>query len=185
MSDDASVAAGGTRDLPDAAIAADQELLADVAAWVSRGEVVVENGSGAYFSAIERVFPIGVDRVDWTRVRGALSHDVMPRGLPEYPYAYRLEMLAHAKPVLVDWFAANSIRDCDDVVAVGDNSHLALHMRIATLLECYPALFCTFQHYYVVPAGVEWCLTYTLEETLYFGWAANATRTGEFDAAER
>jgi hypothetical protein len=162
---------GDFASLPDAAIDADKEFLAELAPWVSNGRISVEKGSESYFSLIESKYPIGVNRIDWSRIRNSLFHEVVPFDLPSYSLEYRLDKLTHLRPVLLDWFLKNAIRLDKDVIVVGDNSNVALHMSLNTVLDCYKVLFTSSQHMYVLPPTGDWCLHYTLEDTLNFGWA--------------
>ena len=140
--------------------------------------ISVEANSNSYFSLIESKFPIGFNRIDWSHVRNALFYEVMPFDLPEYPLDYRLNKLEEVRGTIADWFRLNSIQLNDRIIAVGDVSNVALHMSVATFFECYPILFTSSQHIYLLSADAEWCLHYTIEDTLNFGLAKSATAVG-------
>jgi len=46
-----------------------------------------------------------------------------------------------------------------------------LAMSIATLSECSGILFSYPQHAYVIPPDASWCVSVTMEDELWFGWA--------------
>ena len=66
----------------------------------------------------------------------------------------------------------------EKIVWIGDGCDLRLAMKKETFLDCYPILFASPQHSYVLPLSCDWCLNYTMEGHLYFGYSANSMKTG-------
>lgn len=53
------------------------DLLAELASWIRNEEIVVTRESQSFFDLMEKRYPIGFHRIDWSRVPGHFYMDVL------------------------------------------------------------------------------------------------------------
>lgn len=148
--------------------------------WLDTGQITIDTNIDMYFNQLGR-YPIGLNRIDWRGVRDHLVYDVLlPTGGSMTAHEHE-KKLAECRGILCDWLKSNSIGLQEQIIWLGDDCNVALHMTIDTLLESYTKLFSWPQHHYVLPPSVEWCLNYTIEGQLYFGKAENVIIQGCVD----
>lgn len=159
--------------------AADLRLLESIKANVLESSINIKEGNQKFFDLLETRFPIGFNRIDWSTVQPHKSIDLLSS---QDRQVVRIEdelvALHNLREKLIKWFISEQISENEIVVGIGDSSDICLETTLSVFFECYPQLFTSGQHYYVMPHTCDWCLNYTLEGVLYFGWSANSLTTG-------
>jgi len=115
-----------------------------------------------FFERIINSFPLGFHRIDWDR----LTHMEI---LIKQSYPNNKEEIEKS----VKWiFFKEKIKDETDVIICFDGyTKGALLMPVKTFVEHCSEILTTTQHSYVIPSIGNWCLNYTMEDYLYFGYA--------------
>jgi hypothetical protein len=118
--------------------------------------------SDEYFEKIIKRFPITANRIDW---------DLIPHRaeLIGKNYANKNEKIsAFLKDLCLseNWDLSQDIFICFDGYTQG-----ALSMKLKLLLENAYEIFSLPQHTYVIPENCAWCINYSFEDILYFGYS--------------
>ncbi|QQL50730.1 hypothetical protein [Mucilaginibacter ginkgonis] len=122
--------------------------------------ILAYESSEKWFSLLDRKYPIGLNRIDWSKVddiQESLSSDTV-EGLEKVP-----EFLAEIA------LKENLAYDAEVVVfgdGVMDNAYT---LTFAEFAKHYRLFFELPQHTYVWFKGIEKLLNYTFEDDLFFG----------------
>jgi len=162
--------------LADAAPQHRKEWLEELGPWIGSGAIEVDNESDGYCTLIETHYPIGVNRIDWSRVRNHEAIDVISNGQRSWDQCRNA--LKRFEPTIRTWLQQQSALGEQAVIVVGDGADVVLRMSPETFLACYAITLVSGQHVYVFPASGAWCLNYTLEDQLFFGLATDAESVG-------
>jgi len=155
-----------------------QEMIEELEAWVSSGDIEVERSNEAYFSLIEDKYPISVHRIDWSKV--SKHREMLFRFSFTEPIHSDVlrERLADFRGTLSLWLKGLGVLPDDVVVFVGDGTEIATKMTVRVFLDCFPIILEQPQHGYLLPVDGRWCLNYTMESELFLGESSNASATG-------
>ena len=153
-----------------------EEILHDLSVWILKGDIDANRENQSLFDLIETKYPIGLNRIDWEYVDGHKFEDVLRITAGQtILFSEQINKLGSIRNHLKN-LVSNSINE--KIVWIGDGCDLRLSMKKETFLDCYPILFSSPQHSYVLPLSFDWCLNYTMEGHLYFGYSANSIQTG-------
>jgi len=128
---------------------------------LNEGEVQYLENSDSIFQKIVDNYPIQSHRIDWDMI----PHTEVYIG-KKYPDS--IEDLDKAIQQIVDMEKINpktKVFICFDGYTSG-----ALSMSVALFLKFASEILTFPQHTYVLPEGENWCLNYTMEHYLYFGY---------------
>jgi len=59
----------------------------------------------------------------------------------------------------------------EPVLWLGDDVNYCLQMTGEVFLRCWERILCWPMHHYLVPLNLSWCLNFTMESDLYFGYS--------------
>lgn len=135
---------------------------------VANGEMKYETDSATYFDLLSKKFPVTYSRIDWTKVPDKESISVFQdKQLGMFDMKHHLEESMH--------FIQNlepQIAKVDTIILIGDNAVVgAYSMDFITLKKYFPYICMLSQHTYIIPTDAHWCLNYTMEDDLHFGFA--------------
>lgn len=140
------------------------EILAELSDYLSADRMKRVDDGGRYAQAISKAFPTGINRIDWSKVPGAISTSITTGKVPE---ARRQQL----QQFLRDALLSVGVGESETIIWVGDSTEFVLEMSVATLSESIGILCSYPQHAYVIPSDARWCLNYTIEGEIYFGCA--------------
>lgn len=144
----------------------DDDILESVDAELKAGLVFTVDNVAPYIQAIERGFPMAMNRIAWEKRPDAQKLEVFPVRSGER-HANEVERrLESLRGDVVKWLA--QIEPSIEVVWIGDDTDIGLKMPLGCLLDRFPALFALPQHSYVVPTDGSWCLNYVMEGELFY-----------------
>lgn len=139
---------------------------------IEEGKFLVEESSDAQFDLLDERFPMGLNRIDWDRIGNKEHINVgRPEGTSEVLSDEVEKRLNLYRETVKGWLFSNSISELQEVFWVGDSTDESLKMSVGTLIEKFPVLFSFPQHSYVIPSDGKWCLNYTMEDELFFGFS--------------
>jgi hypothetical protein len=140
----------------------EEELLEELRRDHPGPNIVVEPSSYEYFRLLERRYPLGGSKIDWDRVP---TGRVRPNADPA---RWTDEAVAFTEHVI----KVERLDRGTHVVAIGDGPvDVALRLSLQTLVSCLPTLLHLPQHTYALPPDGRWCLAFTMEGNLSFGYA--------------
>ncbi|MBA4149717.1 MAG: hypothetical protein H0X66_16515 [Verrucomicrobia bacterium] len=136
-----------------------KSILDELKPYVAIEALKVERDIMQYFRAIQRRFPIGLNRIDWSRIAKA-----------KYRKVKEDEQIEGAiRNFLKDLFPQLHGEEWNErVIWLADRTDFALAMPLKLLFRESELLFRHDQHYYVFPEGMNWMLNLTFERDLYF-----------------
>jgi hypothetical protein len=156
--------------------------LESVRPWIAAGEVKVMSGNQRYFDLLESSYPIGLNRIDWRGVKPHEAYDVLRSQERQVVQADdELLLLENARSTIDAWLSIAIASESDHVIWIGDACDLAIETSRQVLLECYLPLFSSGQHSYVIPPDGKWCINYTIEGELFWGYSSDSMVTGCVD----
>lgn len=141
-------------------------------AWMTRlaGRVMpVDDGSLS--AALASAFPFVSGRLDWRFVPGAVSRVAPPvRALGANLGPGTLDTRAYVS--LVVNFLREHVAATPScwLAYIGDNTDLEYKVRFDVLAEWLDEVADTAEHKYIFPLDVAWCLMWSFEDDLYFGY---------------
>ena len=138
------------------------KILAELTSYLASNRLERVDDGGRYAESINQAFPIGINRIDWSKVPSAIFSSVADVREPEA----RIQKI---QQFLRDVLSSIPVGEGDTVIWVGDSTDFVLEMPVATLSECIGILFSYPQHAYVIPPDASWCLCITMEGELCFG----------------
>jgi hypothetical protein len=141
---------------------ADSSWITDAQPLIDAGLVETDRVAKRFFGRLAEQFPTGLNRIDWSRVAGALAVHC-PNPAPSA--ADIIEFLNR----VIGW---TGVGPAEQVVLLGDSADVALWLTVPVLQAHTEVLLAAPQHYYLLPWDAAWCFNYTFEGDMYFGWAA-------------
>lgn len=142
------------------------QVLLDVA--VANGEMRYETDSASYFDLLSKKFPVTFSRIDWTKVPDKVSISAFQdkqRGVFDMKHHLEesMKFIQDLEP---------QIAGVETIILIGDNAIVGAYlMDFITLKKYFPYICMLSQHTYLIPVEIHWCLNYTMEDDLYFGFA--------------
>jgi hypothetical protein len=128
--------------------------------------IILEPSSTEYFALLEKRFPVQGSKIDWEKVPTAKVR----RGHAADSERYLHDAVLFTHEVLE---SEQLDRECQ-VIAMGDSAmEKALRMPLSTLVLCLRHILEMPQHTYVLAPDAAWCLVFTMEGDLCFGYAAS------------
>ncbi len=136
-----------------------EELLSDLDQAIRSGEVAIETSSDQYFARLQSTFPVLGSKIEWSNVPAAIEEVASPQaGIQDCLRFYdrvRSTYGLHGPCVVI----GDSQVDFSIVTTVEDlRGHLDRILAIP-------------QHHYIVAADFTWCMAFTLEGNMAFGFA--------------
>lgn len=123
-----------------------------------------ESTAAPYFAALALNFPTCGSKIDWGQAgRSTLSSADITDWQQYLPVAFSfLQEVSEQSELSGDL----------EVVVIGDSSmEGALVMRLDAVFACLESLLAMPQHTYVLPRDARWCVVFTMEGDLCFGYA--------------
>lgn len=141
----------------------DQELRNKVHNVIGETLEVVLDGE-KYYELLEKRFPIGLNRIEWTKIDQYRSKEI-DFGNREIAKTEVLNFIFNVVKIA-------DVKEGDEVVVLSDDAlNNTYKMKFSVLLDCIDEIFFLPQHTYVLPLDANWCLNYTFENDLYFGFS--------------
>ncbi len=139
----------------------EDELLKDIEYYISKGLVIVENDFEKYFEKLNQTYPIYGSKIDWSFVENSIEINATDKD-------YKSQFLN---------FMAETINNQSlkgECIVVGDSLiDKALKMDVATLNKVIPYVIEIPQHHYIIAGDFSWCMVFTMEQDMCFGFAKN------------
>jgi len=121
--------------------------------------------SSPFFAQLAKAYPASGSKIDWGRVPGSIER-------VEEEEALQAEQFAKFLDEVIQKFRLSG-----DVVYVGDS---ATDFALAGSLECMrkvlPELLAVPQHHYLVGPDSSWCVCFTMEGDMGFGFRPSPTK---------
>lgn len=151
----------------------DGGLLGELELPLRSGVICRINEPGRYAALVNQRFPFVLNRIDWSKIPGYLLLPAAPKTNDEMrnPDRYFERRATEFHAFINDAAAKHGIGMETPVLFMGDGNSFVLRMAFAALVEYSTRLFSYPQHAYVIPMNGEWCLNYTFEDDLFFGFA--------------
>ncbi len=146
----------------------------DALCEVLGGDLRVMEQDAPWIELLRSRFPFGC-RVEWERVPGVKLLAAPPDRVRfgsggDSPFS--LEKHADAiRGFIRQQTSEHGIAPDVEVVILCDGVPFALAMEVRHVILTCEVLFGYPQHVYVIPQDAEWCLNYTMEDDLYFGFS--------------
>lgn len=136
---------------------------------IEEGRLRKEPQTSAWYDALEVAFPMGLNRIDWEKVRD--RRELLVLQAPREIHAEELQaVLRQHRREVQAWLAEVVGSFEDEVIWIGDMTDFGIRLSASELIQQFAVLFSWPQHSYVMPtSGSIWCLNYTMEGWLYFG----------------
>jgi hypothetical protein len=145
---------------------------ADAQPLIDAGLVEVDRAASRFFGRLWARFPIGLNRIDWSRVAAAVA---VPCPDPKPTVETYAPKVAGFLARVVGW---TGVAQDERAVLLGDAADVALWLTIPILQAHAGRLLRAPQHYYLLPPDAGWCFSYTFEDDMYFGWAVQKEGAG-------
>lgn len=130
--------------------------------YFERGEIIYGKDDTSYFERIASSFPVVLNRINWEPV-AHISFSV-----PKPSTSHTDEITRYLHEILTK----EDIGDNEMVALFGDNwLEGVFKMKVSTLREVCTDFFTLPQCTYVIPDDTRWCIEYSLEDIMYFGYA--------------
>ncbi|MDF0584160.1 hypothetical protein [Bradyrhizobium yuanmingense] len=115
--------------------------------------------SSPFFAQLTKAYPAGGSKIDWGRVPGSIER-------VEEDEALQVEQFAKFFDEVIQTFRLSG-----DVVYVGDSAtDFALTGSLECMREVLPELLAVPQHHYIVGPDSSWCVCFTMEGDMGFGF---------------
>jgi hypothetical protein len=142
----------------------EEELRDEIQRKYPEAGITIEVSSEPYFEALQRHFPVRGSKIDWDRVPRAQIRQADTANSEKYfdnAVAFTEEILESER------------LDRDrDVVVIGDSAmEGAFKMRLWVLRSLLRSILRMPQHTYVLGPDTSWCLVFSMEGDLCFGYA--------------
>jgi hypothetical protein len=136
-----------------------EALLSDLDEAIRSGEVTVEASSDRYFAQLQSTFPVLGSKIAWSKVPGALEEVAAPD-------AYIEDCLRFYDRVLGEYALHGTC------VVIGDSQvDFSLVTTVQRSRDYLARILAIPQHHYIVSAGFTWCIAFTMEGEMAFGFA--------------
>ena len=141
--------------------------------YFSSGRITKVIDSGPLEEALSKRFPFCLNRVDWNKIpeHAYRAAESKADDGNESPEAYFERCAPIIRSFILDALGSAGAGEQDRLFWLGDATDFALEMRGETLVEVCSILFSYPQHNYIIPQNGAWCISYTMEDELYFGFA--------------
>jgi hypothetical protein len=141
----------------------EQELREALERQYSEAGIVFEPSSNEYFDLLQKRFPVCGSKIDWDRVSTARVKPVDTSSEQYFDDAMKF----------AEEIFESELRDPQSlVVVIGDSAmEGALRMPLSTLRSSLRSILRMPQHTYVLAPDAAWCLVFTMEGDLCFGYA--------------
>lgn len=129
---------------------------------LEKGIVTYLDDSHSLFQAIMTNYPITFNRIDWDLIPHESYH--IEEKYPDNKEVISLIVSGIVREEGLDM--TQQVKVCFDGYTSG-----ALSMPLTLFLKHAAEIFTIPQHTYVLPQDVSWCLNYTFENFIYFGYS--------------
>jgi hypothetical protein len=142
----------------------EEELMDVLQREFAGNAITIEASSTQYFSLLQARFPMRGAKIDWDRLTTAKVRRVHTSNGEQY--------INDAMMFARETIETEQLDLTSQVVAIGDSAmDKSLKMPISTLLLCLPNIVAMPQHTYILATDASWCLAFTMEGDLCFGFA--------------
>lgn len=125
-------------------------------AMVSR-RLVSLGDSSAFFAQLAQAYPVSGSKIDWGRVPGAMERTDEQHNIGEFTSFFDEVVL--------------KCRLIGEVIYVGDSAtDFALAGSVECMREALPELLAIPQHHYLIGPDTSWCMCFTMEGDMGFGF---------------
>lgn len=140
----------------------DWELLSFLTDDYEKGYVQYINDSHQYFVVIMQKYPISSYRINWNDIQHISFHISEKYPLSKHEIKKNIECI----------FNENGINEQENIYVLFDGYiEGCLYMTVREFYTHCTELLTFPQHTYVIPKDASWCLNYTMEHDLFFGYA--------------
>jgi len=144
----------------------EEELILSLDELIKSGDVVVEKSSDKYFAQLGTSFPTFGSKIDWEEVPGSVEENVKDD-----------EYIESCLKFFTRICAEYGIKG--RVVLVGDSAlSCALIMSVEVLKRCIKNVLEIPQHHYIFPKDFSWCISFTMEGDMTFGFKPKKEKSG-------
>lgn len=121
--------------------------------------------SSSFFAQLAKAYPACGSKIDWGQVPGSIER-------VEEEEALQAEQFAKFFEEVVQRFRLSG-----DVVYVGDSAtDFALGGSLESMREMLPELLTVPQHHYLIGPDFSWCVCFTMEGDMGFGFRPSSTK---------
>jgi hypothetical protein len=136
-----------------------QALLSDLGPAIESGEMTVDASSDRYFARLQAAFPVLGSRIVWSKVPGAVEASAVRE-------AYSKDCIHFYDRVRSAYALAGPC------VVIGDGQvHFSLVTTVKHLRGHLAGILAIPQEHYIASADFTWCIAFTLEGEMAFGYA--------------
>lgn len=142
----------------------EEELRQELQREYPGSTIVVDPSSSGYFDMLRRRFPVRGSKIDWDRVPMAKVRRVATSSSEQY--------FDDAEEFAEEIVGSERLDREREVVVIGDSAmEGALRMPLFAFRSFLRSILRMPQHTYVLDADATWCLVFTMEGDLCFGYA--------------
>lgn len=136
----------------------DQELLEQFAAEINAGTIAVANSSEEYFNNLASFFPVCGSKVDWSKVPNAVGIKVRPQEYKEdgLRFFHEIQRVYHLSGKCI-------------IISDGGFDY-TLIVQTDALRPILELILDIPHHHYVVAIDYSWCVAFTTEGFIDFGY---------------
>ena len=135
------------------------ELRKALRAQIESHRICELGDSAPIFAQLTKAYPARGSKIDWGRVPGAVER-------LEEERSFQVERFAKFFDEMVQKFRLSG-----DIIYVGDSAtDFALAGPVECMREVFPELFAIPQHHYLVGPDSSWCVCFTMEGDMGFGF---------------
>lgn len=137
----------------------EEELLSEFELSVKNGDIIVDPSSDSYFSELELRFPILGSKIDWDAVSGSEREQASADA-----YASDCQ---HFFDKMMRRYGLSG-----QCIVIGDSAvEVALIMPVGIMQFNLQKIVSVPQHHYVIANDYVWCMSFTMEGELAFGFS--------------
>ena len=145
----------------------EEELLSELKEFISSGKIIVEDDSDKYFWELGQSYPTFGSKIDWGKIENSVVKDETEEGCDE-------QFVSFFKIVSLE----NQFKG--ECIVIGDSAvNKALRMDINTLESVLLSIVKIPQHHYILARDFSWCMTYTMEREMTFGYKPVSKNNGD------
>ena len=134
----------------------EDELLLSLTNKIGKNSFIVKESSDEYFMKLASFFPVLGSKINWKKVVDSIEETCSD--------SYNF----------IDFFAdvCKKFNLKGDCIVIGDSAiDCAIIMSIDTLRDCLTSIIEIPQHHYFIADDFSWCISYTMEENMAFGYS--------------
>ncbi len=140
-----------------------QELLQDLSSDIECGNIIVSDDFDQWFDKIWKNFPFTGSKIAWSKVPESIELEIDKKDYEESIVSFFINITHKA-----------GVDESDVLVVVGDSSmNFSLQSHKDTLSKILLYIVSMPQHTYIIPIDSSWCLCYTMEGYMSFGFSTN------------